>query len=304
MNASVIETRAVTKDFERLRALDRVDLAVEPGELFGLIGHNGAGKSTLFRMMLGLIAPTSGEIRILGESVHGAVFRDVRRKVGYLPENVVFYGNLTGIETLRFFARLKGASEAECAGLLERVGLQAAARRYVGEYSKGMRQRLGLAQALLGKPALLFLDEPTTGLDPEAIHEFYTLLQELRGEGVTMILSSHILSEIQERVTRLAILRAGRIQASGSVHALREQMDLPLAIELRLAEGLPLADIQRDLAAAGAVAMSAERDALRFACPRKSKMKALAVVAALNGAVLDVHVREPSLEDVYMGYAG
>ena len=302
MNASAIEVCAVTKDFAALRAVDGVDLAVDAGELFGLIGHNGAGKSTLFRMMLGLIAPSAGEIRVLGQSVHGDGFRDVRRKVGYLPENVVFYDNLTGIETLRFFARMKGADETECSGLLERVGLAAAAGRPVGQYSKGMRQRLGFAQALLGKPALLFLDEPTTGLDPEAIHEFYQAVQNLRADGVTIILSSHILTEIHERVSRLAILRSGRLQATGSVHELREKMDLPLSMVLLLAEGAPLADIQRDLVAAGAEALQSDDTELKFSCARKSKMSVLAAVAALRETVRDVHVREPSLEDVYLGY--
>jgi Cu-processing system ATP-binding protein len=197
---------------------------------------------------------------------------------------------------------MKGADETECSGLLERVGLAAAAGRPVGQYSKGMRQRLGFAQALLGKPALLFLDEPTTGLDPEAIHEFYQAAHGLRAEGVTIILSSHILSEIQERVSRLAILRSGRLQATGSVHELREKMDLPLTMVLLLADGSPMADIRRDLMTAGAEALHFDNRELRLSCARKSKMAVLAAVAALHETVRDVHVREPSLEDVYLGY--
>ena len=211
--AAVIVAHGVHKHYGPMHAVDGVDLDIRAGELFGLIGHNGAGKSTLFKMMLGLIPATAGEIRIDGAQVSGGNFRAVRRTIGYLPENVVLYDNLTGLETLHFFSRLKGASPAECAPALERVGLAHAAKRRVREYSKGMRQRLGFAQALLGKPRILFLDEPTTGLDPEAIRSFYAILRQLRSEGVTMVITSHILAEIQERVDRLAIMTAGKIQA-------------------------------------------------------------------------------------------
>jgi Cu-processing system ATP-binding protein len=151
---------------------------------------------------------------------------------------VVLYDNLTGLETLYFFADLKAVPRRECAGLLDKVGLSHAAGRRVREYSKGMRQRLGFAQALLGTPRLLFLDEPTTGLDPGAIRDFYRILRELKGEGVTMVLTSHILAEIQERVDRLAIMEGGLIRATGTVQALREAMNLPLTLEIAGGAGL------------------------------------------------------------------
>ena len=213
MASTIVEARGVTKDFGTVQAVKGVDLDIAPGELFGLIGHNGAGKSTLFKMMLGLIPVTHGTIRLDGESVSGPRFRETRRKIGYLPENVVLYDNLTGLETLFFFADLKAVPRRECAGLLEKVGLSHAAGRRVREYSKGMRQRLGFAQALLGTPRLLFLDEPTTGLDPGAIRDFYRILRELKAQGVTMVLTSHILAEIQERVDRLAVMEGGLIRA-------------------------------------------------------------------------------------------
>ncbi|MDE2595011.1 MAG: ABC transporter ATP-binding protein, partial [Burkholderiales bacterium] len=205
----------VHKHYGALHAVDGVDLSVQRGEVFGLIGHNGAGKSTLFKMMLGLIPVSQGEIRIQGARVDGPGFRDVRRHMGYLPENVVLYDNLSGLETLQFFARLKGVPVDTCAATLERVGLTHAGHRAVREYSKGMRQRLGFAQALLGQPQVLFLDEPTTGLDPEAIRAFYATLRDLQDQGVTLILTSHILAELQERVDRLAIMASGKIQAVG-----------------------------------------------------------------------------------------
>src|SRR5574340_875785 len=173
MANDMMEVSRRVKRYGEVQAVDGVDLRVEAGQVFGLIGHNGAGKSTLFKMMLGLLPASAGDIRIDGQSVTGPGFRAVRRRLGYLPENVVFYDNLSGLETLAFFARLKGVNRAECGPLLERVGLSAAADRRVKGYSKGMRQRLGFAQSLLGKPRLLFLDEPTTGLDPEGIREFY-----------------------------------------------------------------------------------------------------------------------------------
>ncbi len=299
---NVVVARAVSKHYGAVHAVDGVDLEIRRGELFGLIGHNGAGKSTLFKTMLGLIPLSSGEILIDGASVSGRGFRAVRRKIGYLPENVVLYENLTGLETLQFFSRLKGASLRECAPALERVGLAAAAKRRVREYSKGMRQRLGFAQALLGKPQILFLDEPTTGLDPEAIREFYGILRALRAEGVTVVLTSHILAEIQERVDRLAIMAAGKVQALGSVQALREQMDLPLWFDIHIAPE----HFDAVRAALGHLPVSAveARDGhVAVQCRRESKMAVLEALAALDGRVLDLHVREPSLEDVFFGFS-
>ncbi|MBS0543216.1 MAG: ABC transporter ATP-binding protein [Proteobacteria bacterium] len=305
--AAVIVARDVRKHYGAIHAVDGVDLDVRAGELFGLIGHNGAGKSTMFKMMLGLIPVTAGEIRIDGAMVagHGGAngdFRAVRRKIGYLPENVVLYDNLTGLETLQFFAKLKGVSPANNLELLERVGLTHAARRRVREYSKGMRQRLGFAQALLGKPRILFLDEPTTGLDPEAIRGFYAILRQLKGDGVTMVITSHILAEIQERVDRLAIMAAGKVQACGTVQALREQMDLPLWFSVRVAPE----DFEAVRAALGHLpvgAIEARDDHIAVQCRREAKMAVIAALATLDGKVRDLGVHEPSLEDVFFGFS-
>ncbi len=301
-NDAVIEVRNAARHYGAVRAVDGVDLSVGRGELFGLIGHNGAGKSTLFKMMLGLIPATSGEIRIDGAAVTGRDFRAVRRRIGYLPENVVLYDNLTGLETLAFFAKLKGVAAAECAPALERVGLAHAAGRRVREYSKGMRQRLGFAQALLGRPQILFLDEPTTGLDPEAIREFYAVLRGLKAEGVTMILTSHILAEIQERVDRLAIMAAGKVQAAGTVQALREAMDLPLWFRVKLARE-DFEPVRAVLGGLPVTAVEAREDHVAVQCRRESKMVVLEALAALDGRVLDLHVDEPSLEDVFFGFS-
>lgn len=299
MAAIIVEGRQVSRHFGSVRAVDGVDIDISTGELFGLIGHNGAGKSTLFKLMLGLLPASSGDIRINGESVRGSNFRAVRRKIGYLPENLALYDNLTGMETMDFFARIKGVDLAECAAGLERVGLSHAANRRVREYSKGMRQRLGFAQALLGTPCLLFLDEPTNGLDPEAIREFFAILRTLQSQGVTMILTSHILADIQERVDRIAIMKDGKIQSCGSVQALRESVSLPLVLEI--GGRLSVEQVSQALAGVPVISIEPHLDRLCVKLPREAKMAALSRLMAIEEGVQDLHVREPSLEDMFFG---
>ncbi|MBY0576389.1 MAG: ABC transporter ATP-binding protein [Gallionellaceae bacterium] len=301
MTKHVIEINDVTKYFGEIHAVDGVNLTFEKGELFGLIGHNGAGKSTLFKMMLGLLPVTSGQICIYGQPIHGETFRQARRRIGYLPENVVFYDNLTGLETLYFFADLKGADKRTCAAILETVGLAHAANRRVRGYSKGMRQRLGFAQALLGKPDILFLDEPTNGLDPEAIREFYQVLRGLQDQGVTMILTSHILAEIQERVDRLAIMKSGKIQALGTLQGLREEIDLPLHFQVGMQHGAETA-LREKLGSMEQLEIRTEGLEASITCARDKKMAVLNALSSLEGAVCDIIISEPSLEDVFLGY--
>ena len=297
---SVISLRDVHKHYGALRAVDGVTLDIPEGEIFGLIGHNGAGKSTLFKMMLGLASITHGDIFVAGARVNGRDFRSARRKIGYLPENVVLYDNLDGLETLNFFARLKGAPLAQCPSLLERVGLAHAGRRPVREYSKGMRQRLGFAQALLGSPRVLFLDEPTNGLDPHAIRDFYAVLRELQREGTTVIITSHILAELQERVDRLAILSAGRLRAVASVQALRERTHIPLVFEIDLdAADRPVA--AELLIAATGSQPETTASGLSLRCAREYKMCVISALAPLGERIRDLRMQEPSLEDMFFG---
>ena len=299
LNAAVIELADVSKRYGATTVVRAVDLSCAKGEVVGLVGHNGAGKSTLFKMMLGIIAADEGEIRLFGEPVGGRGFRDVRRAIGYLPESIALYDNLSGLETLQFFARLKFADPTGCAALLDRVGLGHAMRRAVREYSKGMRQRLGFAQALLGAPRLLLLDEPTNGLDPEAIHAFYDVLDELRHGGTTVILSSHLLAEIQSRVDRLAIMAAGRLVARGSVAALSAAAQLPA-----LAWLLPYDEAQaRVFGALTAVGFAPSRQddgSLRFAVPPARRIALLRTLAWLADALIDYTLTEPTLEDVFL----
>ena len=295
-----VALHGVSKHYGNVHAVDGVELTVQRGELFGLIGHNGAGKSTLFKMMLGLIAATAGEIQVAGTSVRGSDFRVTRRKIGYLPENLVLYDNLSALETLRFFAKLKGADQASCPALLEQVGLADVGKRAVHEFSKGMRQRLGFAQALLGNPDVLFLDEPSNGLDPMAIREFYAHLRDLREQGVTIVITSHILADLQERVDRLAIMASGKIQAVGSVHALREQLDLPLSIALRV-EPSAQAELKAHLQAISGVDLQVVDGEVVVRCPRPVKMAVLAALSPLGARLIDLHIHEPSLEDLFFG---
>ena len=299
---AAVALRGVSKHYGALHAVDGVDLDIPRGEIFGLIGHNGAGKSTLFKMMLGLVPATQGSIVVGSAQVGGRDFRAARRHLGYLPENVVLYDNLSGLETLRFFARLKHAPQTQCQAVLERVGLQHAGQRPVREYSKGMRQRLGFAQALLGQPRVLFLDEPTNGLDPQAIRDFYATLRGLQADGVTVIITSHILAELQERVDRLAIMAAGKVQAVGSVQALREQTQMPLCFTIDLAPQ-DATEACRLLAQATGITPEVLPTGLRLRCPRTHKMAVLAALAPLGARVQDLKMLEPSLEDVFFGFA-
>lgn len=301
MKPAIIEVDRISKRFGDIVAVDQVAFTVNRGELFGLIGHNGAGKSTLFRLMLGLLRPDAGSICIRGEAILGPAFRRLRRHIAYLPENVVFYDNLSGLETLRFLARLKGADQGQCLPLLDRVGLGQAAHRPVRGYSKGMRQRLGFAQALLGRPEILFLDEPTTGLDPEGIREFYRMLQALQADGITVVLTSHNLAEIQERVDRLALMKLGRIQALGTVQELRESLDLPLRFQVRLSAGGEPA-LRRVLSAFSRCRYEIQEGRAAVQCDRSQKLAVLRALSGLKGAVSDIQIHEASLEDVFLGY--
>ncbi|MYN10168.1 ABC transporter ATP-binding protein [Pseudoduganella aquatica] len=306
--ADPVQLLDVRRKFGPVPALDGVSLTVRRGELFGLIGHNGAGKSTLFKMMLGLIQPSGGMLRVLGADTRSAAFRNARTRIGYLPENFVTYENLSGLEVLYLFADLKNAPRRGCAALLERVGLGDAAGRRVHGYSKGMRQRLGLAQALLGEPRLLFLDEPTNGLDPAGIADFYAILHELRGRGATIVITSHILAEIQQRVDRLAILQGGRLAALGTLGELRERQPLPLRIAATLRPGLPACTLD-SLRSLGLVLEMNEAtlDAklppgagrATIACPPERKMQLLAALAPVASGL---DIQEPTLEQLFLGY--
>lgn len=232
----IVELRSASRDYGPVKAVDGVSFAAGAGEVIALVGHNGAGKTTLIKLMLGLVRPTAGAVCVLGQDP-AAGDATVRRRLGYLPENVSFNPALTGRETLRFYVRLKGGGKEEEVALLERLGLAHAADRRVGTYSKGMRQRLGLAQAMIGEPAVLLLDEPTTGLDPELRQKFYAIVREMRAVGATVVLCSHALNELEGNAGRVVIINDGCKIADGSLDELRHIARLPTRIRLRTAEG-------------------------------------------------------------------
>ncbi|MFO1059736.1 MAG: ABC transporter ATP-binding protein [Dongiaceae bacterium] len=237
MSGATVRLEGVVKRYGREIAVGGVDLELAAGACIALVGHNGAGKSTLIKLMLGLIRPTEGRVAVLGEDPAAGLGARARREIGYLPENLALHPAMTAIETLAFYARLKRQPLAGNAALLKRVGLGAAARRRVGTYSKGMRQRLGLAQALLGRPRLLLLDEPTTGLDPALRQHFYEIVRELRDAGATVLLSSHALAELEGQVDRVVIMSRGRKVADGTIHALRRLADRPVRVRVLLPGG-------------------------------------------------------------------
>ncbi len=222
MIEAAVQVRGLTKVFpvpwhrQRVVAVQNLDLKVDSGQVYGLLGPNGSGKSTTLKVILGLVSPTKGESRIFG---HDSGEVGSREAVGFLPENPYFYQYLTGEETLRFYGKLAGLRGRKLAArtneLLALVRLEQARDRRLGGYSKGMLQRIGLAQALLQEPRLVILDEPTAGVDPEGSHEIRDLILALKKRGITVLLSSHLLAQVQEICDRVGILAQGQLVREG-----------------------------------------------------------------------------------------
>ncbi len=261
---AAIRTYDLTKTYGPTTAVDHLDLDVRPGEVFGLLGPNGAGKTTTILMLLGLSEPTSGRAKVVGFDPTRQPL-EVKRRVGYLPDEVGFYGGMTGRQNLRYTVRLNGierrVGEERIDTLIRRVGLADVAERPVETYSKGMRQRLGLADALVKDPAVLVLDEPTTAIDPAGVVEVLALIRSIsRDQGVAVLLSSHLLHQVQQVCDRVAIFVSGRVVGQGTMRHLAEQMasesltlevglDGPAdALEPALAAVPGVRDVARDIA--------------------------------------------------------
>jgi ABC-2 type transport system ATP-binding protein len=245
-----IRTSSLTKKYGEFTAVNSLNLEVSPGEIFGLLGPNGAGKTTTILMLLGLSEPTEGVAEVVG--LDPARFPlEVKRRVGYLPDNVGFYATLTGRENLRYTARLNGLEreegEARIDALLQQAGLSNAADSRVDTYSRGMRQRLGIADTLIKDPDVVILDEPTVAIDPEGVAEVLTLIRSLaRDRGVTLLLASHLLHQVQSVCDRVGIFVAGRMVAQGPMNELAERLaEGPVTVEVGV-EGDP-ADVERVL---------------------------------------------------------
>lgn len=280
MSDCVAELAGVGKSYGVRTVVSEISFALAGGERVALLGHNGAGKTTLMKMMLGLTPVSAGRIRVLGHDPAAAP-AGVRRALGFLPENVAFDPAITGRDMLAFFATLKHRPAREVGQLLEQVGLAGAAGRRVGTYSKGMRQRLGLAQALLGSPRLLLLDEPTNGLDPELRAAFYAILAERAAQGVAVMLSSHLLTELEGPADRILIMDRGRLAAAGTLDQLRARAGLPLRLRATLADGRV---VEQSCTAADKIA----------------RLRALADRPDLA----DLSIEAPGLADIYAHFTG
>ena len=295
---NAIEISSLGKQYKGVAALVGVTANVPMGKVIGLLGHNGAGKSTLIKLILGLIEPTSGHVEVLGQSPWGSRAVALRRRVGYLPESVAFYGNLTGTEVITYLAKLKRAPRQQVGELLQRVGLGDARDRRVSTYSKGMRQRLGLAQALLASPELVVLDEPTAGLDPQATRELYDIVGELRTQGHSVLVSSHVLAELESHIDSALILRQGELLAAGSVGDLRRQSGLPGLVVVQLKEAADPAAFVQELRGLGLVQALRQDGRFEIQIAEGGKLDLLRRIAA-NPAVADIVVQEASLARLY-----
>jgi len=306
----------LTKKYGQFTAVDNLDLSVRRGEIFGLLGPNGAGKTTTILMLLGLTEPTSGSVRVGGfDSVRDPL--SVKSIVGYLPDNVGFYPNMTGKQNLRYTASLNRIPRKEADEridtLLEQVGLADAANKRAGKYSRGMRQRLAIADALVKNPSILILDEPTIGIDPEGVRELLAMLSSLKEEqGMTILLSSHLLHQVQQICDRVGIFVGGRIIAMGPVADLERQLaqneDWELTVSVVAADGKAASGDQLDRAVHSLLALSGVREAHAdhgtLTLKSQADVRVDVVRSLMEQGLLPVDLRRRglSLDDIYDRY--
>jgi len=295
---SAIEVTGLGKRYNDMQVLDDISVSIPTGQIVGMLGHNGAGKTTFLKLALGLVRPTAGEMRVLGVPVRADTQREIHRRVGYLPESVAFYGNLTARETITYIAKFKQRPATEGVMLLRDVGLADAVDRRVHTFSKGMRQRLGLAQALLGSPDLLLFDEPTGGLDPVAILQFLHTVHKLRDQGKTIVISSHLLADLEPHLDRAVVLSHGRIVAQGALADMRNAVDLPVIVRAWVT-----GEYQATLSELPFVARVTSQDGVKGAeieleAPRSRKLELIRRLVELPSLV-DITVKEPSLPEIY-----
>ena len=304
MNSPVIEARDLTKRYGAATAVDGVSFTIAPGEIFGLLGPNGAGKTTTILMLLGLTDISGGQARVLGHDPQREPLA-VKRRVGYLPDTVGFYDHLSAADNLRYTARLIGIPAAEredrIAAALARVQLGDVANHRVGTFSRGMRQRLGLAEIMMKEAAIAILDEPTSGLDPQATAELLAMIRGLKHEGVAVLLSSHLLERVQSVCDRVALFQAGKIVLLGTVEELgRQVLGGGFAVEVE-AQGQDLAERLRQVPGVQAVETTGP-DRLRLLAARDVRPEAAAAVVSAGGRLMRLSVEEPSLEVIYTRY--
>jgi ABC-2 type transport system ATP-binding protein len=301
---TVIEARRLQKRYGTVAAVDGIDLTVRRGEIFGLLGPNGAGKTTTILMLLGLTEVSAGELQVHGLDPR----RDplaVKRRVAYLPDSVGFYDTLTARENLRYMARLAGLPRGEIDRRIDeslgRVGLAGARELKTVAFSRGMKQRLGLAEVLLKGADIAILDEPTSGLDPQATFELLDIIRDMKRDGIAVLLSSHLLDRVQAVCDRVALFHQGRIVLQGTVAELAQQvLGGGFSIEVATAGPVPVAA----LAALPGVQQVVERGAGRalVIADRDPRADLARAVLAAGGALLQLVAIEPSLDTIYRRY--
>jgi ABC-2 type transport system ATP-binding protein len=303
MSEPVIEARALTKRYGDALAVDRLDLTVEAGEVFGLLGPNGAGKTTSILMLLGLTEPTSGRAVVAGFDPLRQPL-EVKRRVGYMPELVGFYDHLSGAANLRYIAALCGFKHAEAdariAAALERVRLEDAAAKRVGAYSRGMRQRLAIAEILMKRARIAILDEPTGGLDPQSTREFLELVRSLKHDGMTILLSSHLLDLVQSVCDRVALFNRGRIGLQGKVEdLLRDVLGGSHVIRVEARGENLRAAIAR---APGVTRVTEEGERFRVEARGDVRGGVAKAIVEAKGELRMIDAGHASLDDVYARY--
>jgi ABC-2 type transport system ATP-binding protein len=301
-DSPVITARGLTKRYGKATVVDGIDFDVAKGEIFGLLGPNGAGKTTTILMMLGLTNVSGGEIRVLDHNPERQPL-EVKRRVGYLPDQVGFYDNLTAFDNLVYTARLMGIPSRErnarIMDALARVRLADVAEKQVRTFSRGMRQRLGLAEILMKRAEVAILDEPTSGLDPQAIVEFLEMINQLKREGVTVLLSSHLLDQVQRMCDRVALFQAGRIVLIGTVPELASQvLGTGYVVEVEADAAVDLEARFGAIAGVTAVVRTGA-DRYRVTTDRDVRAEIARAVVAANGALRRLSVDAPSLEAIY-----
>ena len=298
MNTPLVSLVEAGKSYGSLDALQSMTMSLNEGEVMGLFGHNGAGKTTMMKLILGVISPSRGKVEVMGMAPDSKEAWHCRSKVGYLPENVSFYEQLTGLEVLTYFAKLKGftrqGAKKQVTDLLEQVGITHAMKRQVKTYSKGMRQRLGLAQAFIGEPKLLLLDEPTVGLDPMATRDFYKTVDQLKSNGSSIILCSHVLPGVEQHIDRAMILSTGQLLALGTLKELRQQAALPVAIKPSGLNGSVVNDSKLN----GFLTATCPDTLL---VPEQEKLTVLRQLLSHDG-LADLQVETANLEQVYQHF--
>jgi len=304
MSEPVIEAQGLTKRYGGTTVVNAVSFSIAPGEIFGLLGPNGAGKTTTILMLLGLTEISAGQARVVG---HDPVREPlaVKRRVGYLPDAVGFYDHLSAAENLRYTARLIGIPRAEredrMAAALAKVRLTDVANKRVATFSRGMRQRLGLAEIVMKDAAIAILDEPTSGLDPQATAELLAMIRDLKHDGVAVLLSSHLLDHVQSVCDRVTLFQGGDIVLMGTVEELgRQVLGGGFAVEVE-AEGQGLADRLRQLPGVSSVEETAP-GRLRMLAERDVRPEAAAAVVGAGGRLTRLSVEEPSLDVIYRRY--